>query len=313
MSNRNITQLDTKLDWVKDRVKKTVDIALERVVAHNENPQYYPLSADPKSLERALHNLFEALPRKNKKDTIEKVNKTLKAGRDARTKIYGDLVDIDFRSTVPVVQQMKIKPVPANLKFTQADLTEVRSRLKLRRVVKPQKTSQPTPAQAVEATLLGFEVVSLKCIRPTDIRKDEVSMAGFGIDNLGEDKDNQVAPFFVGDFKKGETLALGEQGKIINFKLTVGEFPKTFFASVFLIEKDLLKNSEFVNALITFCVVAAATLAAITVTMLIVGLAGGPFSVPLIVGSLVAETLLGISALVLTKMIDLCLFPLQAT
>ena len=148
MPRRTTTQLDAKLDWVKDRLKKTVDIAMERVIAHNESPKTFPLPADPKSLERALHKVFEALPRKSQKDTIEKVNKTLKAGREARTKIYGDLVDIDFRSTAPVLQQVKTKPVPAIVKFTQADLTEVRSRLKMPSVVKPQKPSKPTPRQA---------------------------------------------------------------------------------------------------------------------------------------------------------------------
>ena len=53
--------LDTKLHWLKQRTSKSIDIALERVVAHNENPQYYPLPSDSKSLERALNRLFETL------------------------------------------------------------------------------------------------------------------------------------------------------------------------------------------------------------------------------------------------------------
>ena len=38
--------------------------------------------------------------------------------------------------------------------------------------------------------------------------------------------------------------------------------------------------------------------------MLVVGLAGGPFSVPLIIGTLVAEMLLGMGASVISKMVD---------
>lgn len=307
MSKRNTAQLDTKLDWIKDRLKKTVDMALERVIAHNENPEYYPLPADPKSLERALHKLFEALPRKNKKDTIERVNKTLKAGRDARTRIYGDLVDINFRSTAPVVQQVKTKPVPANLKLTQADITEVRSRLKLPPVVKSQKPLKPTPAQAVEAIELGFEIVSLTCITPNDIRKDEVNIAGVGIDNLGEE--TQVAPFFVGDFKKGETLALGGQGKIVNFKLAVGEFPKTFFAAIFLIEKDWLRNSDFVNGLIVLFAAVSAALAALSLTLLIVGLAGGPITAALLGAVIGASVIFGLARSVVQRMTDDISFP----
>ena len=300
MPKPNTSPLDAKLDWLKDRLNKTIDIAMERVVAHDENPKYYPLPTDPKSLERALHKMFEALPRKNKKDTIEKVNKTLKAGKAARTKIYGDLVDINFRSTAAVVAQVKTKPVPANRKFTQADVTEIRTRLKLPTAVKSQKP--PVPAQVVEATELGFEVINLTCVRPTDIRKDEMSIAGVGIDNLGEE--TQVAPVFVGNFKKGETLALGNQGKILNFKLTVGEFPKTFFASVFLVEKDWLRNSDFVNGLQIFLFSVAAALIAIASVMVVVGLAGGPFAPMLTLVILVAGGVFGMAWTAVRRMVD---------
>jgi hypothetical protein len=307
MSKANITNLDTKLGWVKDRVKKTVDIALERVIAHNENPQYFPLPSDPKSLERALHKLFESLPRRNQKDLIEKVNKTLKAGREARTNIYGDMADVDFRSKTPILDQVKVKPVPANLKLTQADVTEIRSRLKRTSVVKPQKPSKPVPAQAVVATELAFEIINLTCVRPSDIRKDEVSVAGIGIDNLGGEI--EVAPFFVGDFKKGETLALGAKGKIVNFKLAVGEFPKTFFVAFFLVEKDWLRDSDFVRGMVILFGALAAALSALSLTLLIVGLAGGPVTVALLGAVMGATVIFGLASSAARRMIDDFSFP----
>jgi hypothetical protein len=269
------------LDFVKDRVTKTVDIAWERVIAHNENPGYYPLPSDPRSLEQALHQLFESLPRKSQKDVIEKVNKTLKAGSAARKTIYGDLADVNFRSSTSLVNQIKTKPVPENMKFTDADLAEARSRLKLR-TVKPRKASPSAPAQAAEAAELGFDVVSLKCIRPTDINKDEINLAGVAVDNVGGEL--VVQPFFVGKFKRDDTQALGAQGRLFNFKLTVGEFPKTFTASVFLVEKDLVRNSDFVIALIKVCYALSLALNAIALGMIAVGLLGGPVSVALIIG-----------------------------
>lgn len=105
--------LNTKLEWLK-RTSKSIDIALERVVAHNENPKLYPLPSNSKSIERALHRLFETLPRKNKNDLIDKVNPTLKASSTKRSQIYGDLADVDFRSSVSVVDQVKTKPVPGS-------------------------------------------------------------------------------------------------------------------------------------------------------------------------------------------------------
>lgn len=307
MPRPNTVSLDRKLDWVKDRLTKTIDIALERVIAHDENPAYFPLPSDPKSLEWALHRLFGTLPRRNKKDVIEKVNKTLKAGREARTKIYGDMANVDFRSKTPILDQVKIKPVPENLKITQADVTELRSRLKLPSVVKPQKPSKPVPAQAVVATELAFEILNLTCVRPTDIRKDEMSLAGVGIDNIGEEI--AIAPLFVGDFKKGETLALGAQGKIANFKLTVGEFPKTFFVAFFLVEKDWLRDSDFVNGLILLLFAITSALAAISVGMLIVGLAGGPFSAALMFIVMGANVVFGLASSAVRRMVDDFSFP----
>jgi hypothetical protein len=299
MTRPNAAQLDTKLDFLKDRMKKIVDLSLERVVAHNEKPQDYPLPAESKSLERALNKMFKALPKKNQKRVIEAVNKTLKAPADQRKRIYGDLAEVNFRSSVSMVEQAKIKPVPSALKFTETDLNEIRGKLK-RNPVKPPKLRQP--AQVAEATEMSFIVNNLTCNKPSDLRKDEVSLAGFAVDNLGAEL--ELAPFFVGDFKKGDTLALGGNGRVFNFKLTEGEFPKTFIAGLLLVEKDLLRNSDFVTGLIQFCLIASAALMAITVGMFIVAVAGGPASAALFIGALAASMLLGMSSLILAKMLD---------
>ena len=140
----NAAQVNTKLNFLKDRMKKIVDISLERVVAHNENPQYYPLPANSKSLERALHTMFKALPNRDQRKLIDKVNKTLKAGTAERKRIYGDLAEVNFRSSASLVDQVKTKPIPSNLKFTEADLNEIRGRLKL----EPCKVSKAPGARA---------------------------------------------------------------------------------------------------------------------------------------------------------------------
>ena len=197
--------------------------------------------------------------------------------------------------------------MPAHLKITQEDVTELRSRLKRPTASKPQKSSKPVPAQGVEAIELAFEVVNLKCVRPTDVRKDEMSLAGVGIDNEGGMIN--VAPFFVGDFKKGETVALGAQGKIINFKLTVGQFPKSFFASIFLVEKDWLRNSDFANGLVIFLAAVAAALSALSLTLLIVGLAGGPVTVALLGAVMGATVIFGLASSAVRRMIDDISFP----
>jgi hypothetical protein len=244
--------------------------------------------------------LFGALPRKSQKDAIERVNKTLKAGRDARVKIYGDLANVDFRSKTAIVDQVKIKPVPEAFKFTQADATELRSRLK-----RSQKPSKRAAARGIEATELAFEVTNLTCIRPTDIRKDETNIAGVGIDNVGEEIN--VAPFFVGDFKSGDSLALNN--KILNFKLTVGQFPKTFFAAIFLVEQDWVRNSDFVNALQIVLFSVATALIAIAAVMVVVGLAGGPFAPVLTAVILGTGAFFGLAWTAVRRMVDDISFP----
>jgi hypothetical protein len=300
MPKADTAQLDTKLDWVKDRLAKTIDIALERIIAHHENPKNYPLPSDPRSLERAFNKLFETMPRKKQKELIEKVNKTLKAGRDARTKIYGDLANVDFRSTTPIVDQVKVKPVPESFKFTQVDATALGRRLK-----RSQKQSKQAAARGLEATELAFEVVNLTCIRPTDIRKDEMNIAGVGVDNAGGEVN--VAPFFVGNFKRGDSLAFNN--KIFNFKLTVGEFPKTFISAIFLVEKDWVRNSDFVNALQIVLFSVATALTAIAVGMVVVGLAGGPFAPILTAVILGTGAFFGIAWTAVRRMVDDISFP----
>ncbi|HKG22622.1 MAG TPA: hypothetical protein VKC34_12035 [Blastocatellia bacterium] len=302
MAGSNLSQLDSKLDWLKKRTARTIDLALEKVVAHHENPQQYPLPGDAGSLERSLHRMFQSLPAGSRKRVIDKANETLKAGSTQRNYVYGDLAGVNLRSASPIVQQVRSLPVASNRKFTQAEMDEISGRHKRLPFLKPKRKSRAAPAQAVEAAELAFVVESLTCDRPSDIRKDEVNLAGFAVDNLGGGL--ELAPLFLGKFKKGETLGLGGNGRLFNFKLTEGEFPKTFIGGVFLVEKDLLRNSEFVAGLALFCIAAALALSAITVTMLVVGLAGGPVSIPLLTGLLIAEILFLGATSIIVKLAD---------
>jgi len=70
-------------------------------------PRSIPPS-ESKSLERLWNNLFETLPRKNKNDLIDKVNTTLKRQRHREKQIYGDIADVDFRSSPLLFDQVKI-------------------------------------------------------------------------------------------------------------------------------------------------------------------------------------------------------------
>ena len=76
-------------------------------------------------------------------------------------------------------------------------------------------------------------------------------MGAFATDAAGVNSDK--APFFVGKFKKGESVAVGAQGNLFSFAIdggsVGGEFPLTFIAGLLLVEADLIHNKDFGNKL----------------------------------------------------------------
>jgi hypothetical protein len=285
---------DQKLQKLSRRLQQTIDLTIEKVVAHNEDPKKYPLPAKAKSLERVFHNLFEELPKKHRKAVIEAANKTLKASGTERNRIYGELAAVNLRSAVSLVDQVKTVPVPASLQFTPAEQKELMTKMK-QLVPKPKR--KPTVARAaVDAVELNFTVQTLTCVRPTDLIKDEVSIAPFVIDNLGTSL--EATSFFVGKFKKGDSAAVSNG--TLQVSLNNGEFPKTFVGGFLLIEKDLLRASGLVLALSAFLYGACAAL----VTTALFLIPGAPATAPLIVALGIAGIFSGIVASVIRGMSD---------
>jgi hypothetical protein len=290
-----------KLHLITDRVKGAINLAMEKVVAHEQNPQQYPLPSDSKSLERALHNLFSKMPNRKQKKMIEKASVVMKKSAAQRAQIYGDLVAVNLKSSVSIVQQVKAIPPPANFKLTEAEINNLKSSIGAA-AVKPTKATKPktaakapgrtpaAPAATVLAAELKFFIDSLTCNKKDEITKDEINLAGVSVDSAGGVV--ELAPFFVGKFKKGQTIAVGQNP--FNFKLTDVQFPATFSAGLFIIETDLLHNPDTVRALIIVFMAAAIALNTISLAMVIVGLAGGPASLALIIATFVAGVVAGV-------------------
>jgi hypothetical protein len=288
MNIGNIVLQHPKLHLVTDRVKGAINLAMEKVVAHHDNPQQYPLPSDPKALERALHNLYSKLSNHKQKKMADKARINMKKTAAQRTQIYGDLMAVNLKSSVSIVQQVKTIPPPANFKFTASEITALKRKIGFGRPpVAKAKTSAarakgrtPAPPAAIAlASDLSFFIDSLTCIKKSEIGKDEINLAGIGFDSAGVG--TELPPFFVGKFKKGDTIAVGKNP--FNFKLDQAVFPQTFSAGLFIIEEDLLRNSDALDALMIVLVAVGGALFTISTAMCIVGLAGGPFSVALIV------------------------------
>ncbi len=288
MKMADIVSQHPKLRVITDRTKAAVNLAMEKVVAHHENPQQYPLPSDPKSLERAFHNLFSKMPNRKQKKMIEKAKVVMTKSAAQRTQIYGDLMTVNLTSSVSIVQQVKAIPPPPNFKLTEAEIRTLKRKIGPITVIpkKPAANARtsatkakgrtPAPPRAVVlASTLGFFIDSLTCNKKSEITKDEINLAGIGFDSAGGSLN--LAPFFVGKFKKGQTIAVGKNP--FNFKLDQTLFPQTFSAGLFIIEEDLLHNSDVVTALINAFTIVEVALVAIGTGLFIAGAVAGSLEI----------------------------------
>jgi len=242
--------LNQKLDHIEKRLTDTVLLSFEKVVAHLENPSKYPLPADSGSVERAFHEVLEALPRGKRKQAVEKINETLKANVSQRRAIYQDLVDVDFSSRTSIVEQARALVAPPEMKLTQAEATEIVA-LQRNVIEKPSRTiavripnkKQPQLAGNL-ASKISLFVDSMTCLKTDDRRKDEISLVGFAIDTAGNGQ--ELAPQFIGKFREGETVSLKQNSKLftLNVDNTNLASPQTFVAGLFIIESDLIDNLD---------------------------------------------------------------------
>lgn len=253
--------VNNKISMIQDRLKNAVQLSFEKAVAHHENPSMYPLSTDNKTIERAFYNLIESLPHLKRNRIIDKINETFKAAAPQRNTMYKDLVNVNFKSAVSVAEQVKCFSLPDEMKFTKPEINEIEARvsgIKSKRVA--------VTRQAVSASKLSFFVDNMTCLNPDDIRKDEISLAGFAVDNLGNSVD--FNPFFVGKFRKNETVLLGNKSKLFSIDLSqINQFPVSFTAGLFIIEKDLVSNQDAVNKLSTLFTVISIAVAILVLSL----------------------------------------------
>lgn len=265
-----------KLELIQTRAANAVKIGLEKAVAHMENPALYPLPAGSDNVERAFYDLLMALPSIKRNKIKDKINETLKASAQTRNNLYGELAELNFNSSVSIAEQVKNLNVPEELLINKSEGEELVNLIKQhadKPVNKGYSTgNNPVPQQAVSAGSLGFFVDSMTCNNPDDVLKDEVSIAGFIIDSLGNK--TELEPRFIGKFRKNETVNLGENSKL--FTVTIDPFlaQQTFSANLFIIEGDLVSNLDALNKLITVLAIIALTLAIIALGIVIAGVLG---------------------------------------
>ena len=302
MPTSNFIQTSPKINNLKTRVKNTLSLAVERAAGHLDDPQKYPLPGDNKSLEHAVYNIFASLSDRKKRKIFDRIKPTLQASSAKRKDLYGDLSSVSLTSVKTITEQVTAIAVPQNLQLTQEDLDKINAATG-EQIATPKNTGYSTgkstgystgkntgnstgkkapAARAVVANAtLAFFVDSIACEKTSEIRKDEITLTGFASDSNNVQQD--APSFFSGDFKKGDSATVNK--KLFNFILDGGSVggPVTTTAGLFLLEKDLMSNTDLANKLQVFFVALGATFIAIAAALIIIGLAGGPFSTALLV------------------------------
>ena len=270
-----------KIKFLQTRYNHTVDLAVEKVTAHLKSPQQYSLPpANKKSLERSLYDVVMTLTEKRRDKFLDSIASTQTTTAEQRNQKFGDLATIDLHTNKVIAEQVRDLPVMDSMKITEADLIIFHDQLfpgkkyGFKGILEKRRQTR----QAVAATTIQFVLDSLTCNKTNDIHKDEINIGAFATDSSGVASNK--APFFVDKFKKEETKSLGAKGNLFSFLIddgsTGGSFPLTFIAGLFIVEADLIHNTEFGNKLSAFFAILGATLTAVSIGMMFVPGIGFP-------------------------------------
>jgi hypothetical protein len=257
-----------KLKAVEKIAENTVKLGFEKAVAHFENPAMYPLPAEGRNLETAVFELLNALPKKKRNKLIDKVNELLKAPAEKRKQVYGDIVNLDFRSNKPIAEQVNALPEMEKYKLAATELENLKQNFKSIKA----EINTPLPQQAGASTRLSFIVDNMTCLNPDDPFKDEISIGGFIIDSLGNT--TELSPQFVGKFRKNETVNLGANGRLFTVNIDPFLAQQTFAANLFLIESDIVENIDALDKAIFVVALIGVTLLAVGAGIVVAGALG---------------------------------------
>lgn len=230
----------TKHALLQERIKNTLDLTFAKVAAHIYAPQQYAMPADNNALENKILRFYRILKPKEQEKFLLSTNLLFNQSAAANNKRFEDLMEIDLKSPVAMLEKIKAHPLPEKFHFTEKDIeifNEPVSRFV--NLQKPKTGLKVALQQVIEPQTLSLTLDTIKCVDPQDLIKDEIFFSGFTIDALGN---NESIPFTsAGKFKKDDSKAL--QLKLRDFNLlSAGFFPQDFLVGLFIFEKDSKKD-----------------------------------------------------------------------
>jgi hypothetical protein len=257
-----ITELqDPKLRAIVNRVFLMTRMAAEKAVAHASEPTNFPIAADPKSFEQIFLSRFKKVAVEKQQAAVLEVMPLVKASVAARTRIYGDLAKVNIHQATSVETQASALPLPAKLKLPPDHLksvTNLHGQIYGPGVIIPagpaEASSKNGDVSTLQATTnkLEFRVHKVICVDETngflgtEAGNDEIGLGCTSIDETGDVQ--KTSPFTVGNnFDDGEQKVYSPPRQLHWFNLLEGnKFPKSYFVTMILAEKDMGDLGDYV-------------------------------------------------------------------
>ncbi|MEQ1676799.1 MAG: hypothetical protein ABL876_08865 [Chitinophagaceae bacterium] len=269
----NAVATHPKIKALKQKLERTINLAVEKAAGHLQHPEQYPLSSNPKSMERAFYDLIAAAPKRTRNKIIDKANLSLNASTTKRKSLYGDLATVNLKTSTAVLDQVAALPVPEALKMTPQEIEQLTKRPEpkikagLKKIVKAAAVPQP---QAIAAGTVAFFVDTLTCGKTSELGKDEIILETIVTNGLTEPQ--TLPPIDLGKFKKGDTKAVSSS-PLFNFDIiedSTGSV-QNLTAMLFLREKDVISNVKLARKLAIVIAVIGLALALLAFGIAIVG------------------------------------------
>ncbi len=250
---------DAKVRGVAKRVLHEFLIASEKAVASRAEPAAYKLPRAATAAERIFLGRFAQLDAVLQKAATMRVMSLAKAPQAERARYFDDLSRIDLRGTAAVSDAAKAMAMPATMRMTRAHLEGVGTAPVVLAGGPIIAASELTPVvarglvPAATTNKLELRIHKVRCVDETNPEwpgDDEIAMGGTAVDETGDV--HKIAQFTVrNDFDDGEQKVYNPPKRFTMFSLLEGNaWPKSYFVTLVLAEKDMGGFADFLNKLL---------------------------------------------------------------
>jgi hypothetical protein len=239
ISREGVVLNDPPLVRVLDRVVKIAELAAQKAAAHVSKPAQYPI-AGGESLEQVFVSRLKEFKPEKRAYAVSKTVRLVEAPLDQRKLRYGDLATLNIAAATDIATQAIGVELPVSFRFPVTDLPPI------------VRGAGLVVQQALDT--LELRVHKVRCVDETgsgigEWGKDEIALGGSIIDATGTT--TKIPQFNVASFDDGDVKTYSPPKRFGKFDLTKGEeWPKSYFATVVLAEKDMGGLADYVDKLV---------------------------------------------------------------